>query len=476
MPRSKRSSNHCSEGTSSSGSGSGGTGTGTSDREFDSDIIQLTKLRSRPSKHMSGRINGKCDNWVSPVKMLAAREGNYSTRSKFAASDGCHVVSRYLPVNGPFLVDQMESSAYVSQFSPDGSLLVAGCQGSRIRVYNVENGWKVHKDIMAKSLRWTITDTCLSPDQRFLIYSSMSPVVHIVNVESGVKESLANVTEIHEGLNFAMENDDRDEYISGIFSVKFSTDGREIVAASSDSAIYVYDLSTNQCTLRLFAHEDDVNTVCFADESGHLMYSGSDDTFCKVWDRRCLNARGRPAGTLVGHLEGITFIDSRGDGRYLISNGKDQTIKLWDIRKMSSNSKASSAHRNHNWDYRWMEYPAHRRKMKHPKDQSVETYRGHSVLRTLIRCHFSPEFSTGQKYIYTGSNDGAVYIYDLVSGDVVAKLDNHEDTVRDCSWHPYYPTLVSSSWDTMIVRCEYTGDPETPSPIRRRTRRRRQIV
>lgn len=40
----------------------------------------------------------------------------------------------------------------------------------------------------------------------------------------------------------------------------------------------------------------------------------------------------------MGHLEGITFIDSRGDGRYLISNGKDQAIKLWDVRKMSSNS------------------------------------------------------------------------------------------------------------------------------------------
>lgn len=40
----------------------------------------------------------------------------------------------------------------------------------------------------------------------------------------------------------------------------------------------------------------------------------------------------------MGHLEGITFIDSRGDGRHLISNSKDQSIKLWDIRKMSSNA------------------------------------------------------------------------------------------------------------------------------------------
>lgn len=56
----------------------------------------------------------------------------------------------------------------------------------------------------------------------------------------------------------------------------------------------------------------------------------------QVWDRRCFVTKGQAAGVLTGHLEGITFIDSRGDGRYFISNGKDQSIKLWDIRKMSS--------------------------------------------------------------------------------------------------------------------------------------------
>jgi hypothetical protein len=30
--------------------------------------------------------------------------------------------------------------------------------------------------------RWTITDTSVSPDQRFVIYSSIIPVVHLVEV------------------------------------------------------------------------------------------------------------------------------------------------------------------------------------------------------------------------------------------------------------------------------------------------------
>ncbi|XP_039020946.1 LEC14B protein-like [Hibiscus syriacus] len=271
--------------------------------------------------------------------MLAGREGNYSGRGRFSSADCCHMLSSYFPVNGPWLVDQTTSRAYVSQFSADGSLFVAGFQGSNIRINDVDRGWKVQKNILARSLRWTVTDTSLSPDQRHLVYTSMSPIVHIVNVGSATTESLANVTEIHEGLDFVSH--DYRGYSFGLFSVKFSTDGRELVAGSSDNSIYVYDLDSNKLSLRIAAHTADVNTVTFADEGGNLIYSGSDDNLCKVWDRRCFIAKDKPAGVLMGHLEGITFIDSRGDDRYFISNGKDQTIKLWDIRKMSSNTSCN---------------------------------------------------------------------------------------------------------------------------------------
>jgi WD repeat-containing protein 23 len=353
----------------------------------------------------------------------------------------------------------MSTRAYVSQFSADGSLFVAAFQGSHIRVYDVENGWKVQKNVLAKSLRWTVTDTSLSPDQKYLAYATMAPVVHIVNIGTNITESHANITEIHDGLDFS--DSDRTSYSFGIFSVKFSTDGREIVAGSSDDSIYVYDLEANKLSLRIDAHTSDVNTVCFADESGHLIYSGSDDSLCKVWDRRCFRAKGKPAGILIGHLEGVTFLDSLGDGRYLISNGKDQSIKLWDIRKMSSRvPRDRGGYRNYEWDYRWMDYPPQARELKHPGDQSVATYRGHSVLRTLIRCYFSPAHSTGQKYIYTGSHDSSVYIYDIVSGSQVGKLQYHSSTVRDCSWNPNYPMLVSSSWDGDVVKWEFPGNGE----------------
>ncbi|KAG8370687.1 hypothetical protein BUALT_Bualt13G0009200 [Buddleja alternifolia] len=444
-----------------------------SSNSLDDDIFQLTKLQSGPNENLSRVFPGKREIPVSTVKMLAGREGNFSGRGRFSSGDCCHVLSKYLPVKSPWVVDQMSSRAYVSQFSADGSLFVAAFQGSQIRIYDVDEGWKVKKNIQARNLRWTVTDTSLSPDQRYLVYASMSPLIHIVNVGSGTKESLANITEIHDGLDLSSPDDGG--YSFGIFSLKFSTDGQEVVAGSSKGDIYVYDLEAKRLSLRIAAHMSDVNTVCFADESGHLIYSGSDDNFCKVWDRRCFTANSKPAGVLMGHLEGITFIDSREDGRYLISNGKDQAIKLWDIRKMSSNAACYQGYRNYEWDYRWMDYPPHARELKHPYDQSVATYKGHSVLRTLIRCYFSPEYSTGQKYIYTGSHDSCIYIYDLVSGAQVAKLRYHRSTVRDCSWHPIYPMLVSSSWDGEVVKWEFPGNKDATAPANNERLRWRDI-
>nr|CAD7204675.1 unnamed protein product [Timema douglasi] len=90
-------------------------------------------------------------------------------------------------------------------------------------------------------------------------------------------------------------------------------------------------------------------------------------------------------------------------------------------------------------------------------DTSIMTYRGHKVLQTLIRCHFSPEFTTGQRFIYTGCAAGRVVIYDMLTGKVKAALPGHSACVRDVSWHPYRTEIISSGWDGMLGRWTYTG-------------------
>jgi len=86
-----------------------------------------------------------------------------------------------------------------------------------------------------------------------------------------------------------------------------------------------------------------VNSVKFIDESSKLLISGGDDGICKIWDRRLLSENSsKPVGMFAGHTDGITHVSSQGDGLFFISNSKDQSIKLWDMRKFSSQNRKGS--------------------------------------------------------------------------------------------------------------------------------------
>ena len=69
--------------------------------------------------------------------------------------------------------------------------------------------------------------------------------------------------EIHEGLDLTGGDEDED---FGIFSVKFSKDGKEIVVGNNERSIYVYDLATNKVSARIRAHKvcnHLINTIFF---------------------------------------------------------------------------------------------------------------------------------------------------------------------------------------------------------------------
>jgi hypothetical protein len=57
-------------------------------------------------------------------------------------------------------------------------------QDRRVRLYDTQRNWQLRKDVTTRMTRWTITDTTLSPDQRLLVYASISPVAFVVNVGS----------------------------------------------------------------------------------------------------------------------------------------------------------------------------------------------------------------------------------------------------------------------------------------------------
>ncbi|WOO85120.1 LEC14B [Vanrija pseudolonga] len=368
--------------------------------------------------------------------------------------------------------------------SDDDDGWVGGWPGHRRRPTAAEDtSMRKIKTVQGVEGQWTITDADADRKGERMIYSSITPYVHMLNT--------AEHDEDHHQLDFTSRTG-RGYYGGmdhfGIWSIRFSADGKEIVAGASAGRIMVYDINADTRTLAVQGHRDDVNAVCFADESStNILISGSDDGYVKVWDRRSLSSH-TPSGVLAGATEGITYTAPKGDGRYIAVNSKDQAARLYDLRKMRSWSEfedepdAVERWGCHRFDYRSMRYPRPKL-LAHPRDCSVMTFRGHSVLRTLIRCHFSPVESTGQQYIYSGSADGLIHIWSL-DGRVVQVLNRAESvnlrdaqgryndpsapepvrrgqrrganaydtrglswTVRDVAWHGFEPTLMSTCWE-----------------------------
>lgn len=98
------------------------------------------------------------------------------------------------------------------------------------------------------------------------------------------------------------------------------------------------------------------------------------------------------------------------------------------------------------------------------KRQLIDDISGHTVSQERIKCHFSPSATTGGQYIYSGSEDDRIYIWDI-DGSLLSVLhDTRKDprvkdpsaipgampsifnpsrVIRDVNWHPQMPALYA---------------------------------
>lgn len=380
-----------------------------------------------------------------------------------------------IPSTNADIIINYNYPVYSGQFSEDGNFFFACVKDFKVRMYDTSNPyrWRYYKTVDYPFGQWTLTDATLTPDNKYLAYSSIQPKVCLAPTDPNDMGD-PYIMDLSSDGGRPRHGGFHSRYGAfGIWSIRFSGDGREIVAGTNAHSIVVYDIESRRKVLEIPGHSEDVNAVCFGDvTSPHILYSGSDDTTLKVWDRRSMGDS-REAGAFVGHTEGLTYIDSKGDGRYILSNGKDQCMKLWDIRMAMTTARfldIDVQSYTTGFDYRMGDY-VEDDYAPHPHDNSLVTFRGHKVLRTLIRCHFSPPGSTNSRYVYSGSADGKVYIYNL-DATLAAKVDVFDATkssiphgdgmprhprffggdqirgshwrtcVRDASWHPTAPVIA----------------------------------
>lgn len=278
--------------------------------------------------------NRRRQNPSSLVHMLQQRERNsWRTPSKR------YVNNMFVPNSVKGSLPMTDKFKYCSVYSPDDGrhLLVASVDG-HVTVFNTEGGTYTEvARYCIEQTTYSLLDLDVSPNGREFLCSTWKNAVFTCNV---LEEDDINQNNIRS--NQLVEHTNTNKL--GTFSACFNNDGTELIASSNEGCIYVFDRTRNERTLQVRQDvREDINAVRFLDRTNNNVIIGAaNNGIIEIWDRRTLgNSSGnendknqKSVGTLFGHFDGITYIDSKNDGRYFITNSKDQSVKLWDVRKV----------------------------------------------------------------------------------------------------------------------------------------------
>lgn len=228
-----------------------------------------------------------------------------------------------------------------------------------------------------------------------------------------------------------------------------------VVVGTNDQYALVIDVARNVAVFETNEFMADVNAVCAAGPSNFVFVAGGDDAMARVFDTRISERSG--SQMLLGHTNGLVSLSARGDDFHIVSSSKDQAIKVWDLRRVSkvpdhymmsviaSNVKAISR-----FDYRLGPHTGAPARRATKFDSSLRTFYGHECFTTLCRARFSPLESTGGRYIISGSHAQSFAVFDLLSESMhppLAVAGDHENIVRDVTWHPQRPLVATANWD-----------------------------
>jgi WD40 repeat protein len=110
-----------------------------------------------------------------------------------------------------------------------------------------------------------------------------------------------------------------------VLSVAFSHDSKQVVSASSDRTVKIWDSAMGQCLQTLNGHGDAVRSVAFSHDSKQVVSASSDHTV-KIWD----SATGQCLQTLNGHGDTVRSVAFSHDSKQVVSASSDHTVKIWD--------------------------------------------------------------------------------------------------------------------------------------------------
>ncbi|EIW75804.1 WD40 repeat-like protein [Coniophora puteana RWD-64-598 SS2] len=343
-------------------------------------------------------------------------------------------------------------SILAAQCSPDETLIASGDRNGYLKFWNARTGACVATikyqppSADSRRSRRAINSLSFSPSGKQIVTASDDCHIRIYDVH---RHKLAL------------------EPIAGhkarVKSVEYSPSGTVIASASDDHTICLWNASTGELIRPpLRSHEGWVTDLSFSSDGVHLV-SGSADRYVRIWDV----AEGKCVlGPLIGHRKAVVAVACSPDGEHFASCDQE-TVRIWSICTgeavlplvtadehnvlVAERTRADHFARAVAW------FPDGLRFASGGHDRVVRLWNAQSGEESSppLVSHLSSvtaiDISSDGAFLASGSDDFTVCIWDLKHGELVTKpLRGHFGNVFAVKFIPGGTHLASGGIDKMI--------------------------
>jgi WD40 repeat protein/serine/threonine protein kinase len=317
-------------------------------------------------------------------------------------------------------------------FSRDGRQLATGSGREGPRIWDASTGaGPLHT---FPGYRNPISALAFSPDGGRLAVASFDRTVKVWDTTTG---GLLLPALLHTG---------------NTLCVAYSPDGRRLASAGEDKTVHVWDAQTGREVLGLRGHTRKCTCVAFSPRGWRLASASADKTI-RIWDATPLQGdEGQALLTFTQHSGEIRSVACSPDGRWIASAGLRTDVKVWDVATGRSSVEFIGG-ADIVFDLAW--HPDGRRLASAGNDDGLFTVKVWDMLRPEKpifqlppgREYFAVAFSPDGRYLVTGRYNGAVQVWDAGTGDEVAKLGHHDQSIRAVVFSKGGKLLATASQD-----------------------------
>ena len=392
------------------------------------------------------------------IKTIQVRGKFEQTDFLLFSPDGTHILSSLERVcvweatsgelvAGPLMGDD-ETGALSAAYLPDGRyVIVVGRDG-------VYRKW----DVLMNRLVWEreieggqidlsqVVSAVFSPDRKLVVFGNSQGTILVLNVDTGKQDSKP-----------------LKGHTSSVSCLSFSPDGKHLVSGSRDMTIIIWDMSRRGAnTGPLRGHTQRVTTVNFS-PSGDNIISGSRDGTILVW-----NAFTGEVLREIICMNKVYSVTYSPDGLFILAGG-NQWMSMWNVADVATPPKAFQVDFGEIWrlsfspdSSRFVSVAGHDVRIENGvrtwfEDNKLQIWDASwrmEETKTTFKAQgqiWSVALSPCGKFAASGSADGSIYLWDVLSGEFVKKLKFACD-INSVAFSPINEKLIAFGLEDSTVQ------------------------